>query len=85
VYCCLPVFPSLLVPVCPFGTRVTVIISLSSLELAVVQARVKERLESRLREFCALGLAGWAPSVPAGHPFMSWDAVGGRLVAARLV
>jgi hypothetical protein len=26
VYCCLPVFPSLLVPVCPFGTRVTVII-----------------------------------------------------------
>lgn len=54
-------------------------------DLAVVQARVKERLESRLREFCALGLAGWAPSVPAGHPFMSWDAVGGRLVAARLV
>ena len=35
---------------------------------------------ARLREFCALGLAPWAPHVPPDHPLMRWDAALGRLV-----
>ena len=56
----------------------------SAADILVVRARVQELLEARIREFCVLGLAKWAAEVPAGHPFMGWDAAEGRLVAARL-
>ena len=39
--------------------------------------------ESRLREYCALGLGGaWAPQVAEDHPFLRWNAAEGRLEAA---
>lgn len=39
--------------------------------------------ESRLREYCALGLGGaWAPRVAEDHPFLRWNAAEGRLEAA---
>lgn len=58
--------------------------SASAVDVEVARERVRQLFASRLQEFCMLGLAKWAAEVPAGHPFMGWDATEGRLVAARL-
>ena len=48
-------------------------------------ARALTLFESRLREYCALGLGStWGPQVAADHPFIRWNAAEGRLEAALL-
>ena len=56
MYCCLPVFPSLLVPVCPFGTRVTVIIIAQG---AVADPLGKWAMRLRKEVFAALWKVPW--------------------------
>lgn len=48
-------------------------------ECGAAAARVL--LIRRLREFCTLGVAPWAPGLPTAHPFIAWDAAVGKPVA----
>ncbi|GBF99195.1 kinesin [Raphidocelis subcapitata] len=48
--------------------------------------RAQSLFESRLREYCALGLGtAWAAQVPEDHPFLRWSAAEERLEAAILL
>jgi len=48
--------------------------------------RAQSLFESRLHEYCALGLgSAWGPQVAADHPFLRWNMAEGRLEAADLL